>query len=166
VIGFVAEAPTYVAAGGVLMAPLFFLAFLLWFLIALRILNLRLDVRGALVRAGDGRPLTRERLDLISMEIASRLRRHRRAIRAITAVAPLIGLLGTVRGMIGTFESMAGVGFTHAGGVAGGISEALVTTQVGLAVAIPGLLVGRLLERREARLRAELDRAWRQASRR
>ncbi|MCB9694166.1 MAG: MotA/TolQ/ExbB proton channel family protein [Alphaproteobacteria bacterium] len=79
--------------------------------------------------------------------------RHAVLVRSITAVAPLVGLLGTVSGMIETFDSLATMSmFRGSGGIAGGISAALVSTQMGLAVAIPGLVFGRLLDRRAARL--------------
>ena len=65
-------------------------------------------------------------------------------IHMVTITAPLAGLLGTVGGMIETFDSMREMSlFTQSGGIAGGISQALFTTQMGLAVAIPGLLAGR-----------------------
>jgi biopolymer transport protein ExbB len=60
--------------------------------------------------------------------------------------------------MIETFDSLGDMSlFTQSGGVAGGISEALFSTQMGLAVAVPGLLVGRVLARRQALLAIELD---------
>ena len=63
-----------------------------------------------------------------------------------------------ITGMVEMFASL-GDGALHAagGGIAGGIAEALFTTQMGLAVAIPGYFVTRLLDRREARLRDELE---------
>jgi biopolymer transport protein ExbB len=60
--------------------------------------------------------------------------------------------------MIETFDSLAEMAlFTQSGGIAGGISEALFTTQMGLAVAIPGLLVGRVLKRKQTALEDELE---------
>ncbi|MDC0088080.1 MotA/TolQ/ExbB proton channel family protein [Akkermansiaceae bacterium] len=68
---------------------------------------------------------------------------------AITAAtAPLLGLLGTVAGMIRTFEVIAISGTGDAKPLAGGISEALVTTLFGLVVAIPALIIHALLSRR------------------
>ena len=58
----------------------------------------------------------------------------------LIAVAPLMGLLGTVMGMIDTFDTIAGVGQVDAL-ISFGISRALVTTQAGLTVALPGTLV-------------------------
>ncbi len=76
--------------------------------------------------------------------------RHRGTVKAIVIVAPLLGLLGTVIGMIETFDSLKDAAlFTQGGGIAGGISQALITTQMGLVVAIPGLLIGRKLDLQE-----------------
>jgi len=59
--------------------------------------------------------------------------------------------------MIETFDSLGDMSlFSQSGGIAGGISQALFTTQMGLAVAIPGLLVGRVLDQREQALTGEL----------
>ena len=69
---------------------------------------------------------------------------------SIVVVAPLLGLLGTVIGMIETFDSLQDQAmYTQGGGIAAGISQALITTQLGLMVAIPGLLVGRQLDRKQ-----------------
>ena len=86
-----------------------------------------------------------------------RIRRFDKLITAIVSVAPLMGLLGTVAGMIETFESLGDMSqFSQSGGIAGGISQALFTTQMGLAVAIPGLLAKGWLDRRETELELEL----------
>jgi biopolymer transport protein ExbB len=78
-------------------------------------------------------------------------------VTGIVSAAPLAGLLGTVTGMIETFASLQEMAlYTQSGGVAGGISAAVISTQMGLAVAIPGMLAGRILERRRQRLTAEL----------
>lgn len=66
----------------------------------------------------------------------------------IAAVTPLMGLLGTVLGMIKVFNQMLNNGLGEANLLAGGISEALVSTASGLLVAIPALIVYRILQRR------------------
>jgi len=74
-------------------------------------------------------------------------------IKAIIAVAPLMGLLGTVGGMIETFASLGTMEmFKSGGGIAGGISQALLTTQLGLIVAVPGILYLKLIERKKTHL--------------
>jgi biopolymer transport protein ExbB len=80
-------------------------------------------------------------------------------ITVLAAVAPLMGLLGTVTGMMSTFDVITEHGTGDPKLLAGGISEALVTTELGLVVAIPLLLLGTLLAGRAARLETALDRA-------
>jgi biopolymer transport protein ExbB/TolQ len=79
-------------------------------------------------------------------------------LMGLVTIAPLLGLLGTVSGMIETFSSMQGATLTHATEqtVAGGISVALVSTQLGLMVGVPGLAAARLLARLEAKRVREL----------
>jgi biopolymer transport protein ExbB len=67
------------------------------------------------------------------------LRRDFVVLAALTAIAPLLGLLGTVMGMIETFDAVSTVGGNTGGRVAAGISRALITTQFGLVVALPGV---------------------------
>lgn len=84
--------------------------------------------------------------------------RYTAVCRTIVIVAPLAGLLGTVSGMMETFLSLGDMALhSQDGGIAGGISEALFSTQLGLAVAIPGLICSRLLDRRAAAIRSEFD---------
>ncbi len=79
-------------------------------------------------------------------------------LHSVCLIAPLLGLLGTVGGMMETFDSLAEMAlYSQGGGVAGGVAQALLTTQVGLVVAIPGILVERLLHQRQLRLESELD---------
>ncbi len=79
-------------------------------------------------------------------------------IRTIVYVAPLMGLLGTVTGMIETFDALQDMTLHSAsGGIAGGISQALITTQLGLTIAIPGLLINVFLDKRKERIERELN---------
>jgi len=75
----------------------------------------------------------------------NRLERFSTVIMVIAAVAPLLGLLGTVTGMIATFAIITEHGTGDPRMLSGGISEALITTQLGLIVAIPALLIGNIL---------------------
>jgi biopolymer transport protein ExbB len=72
-------------------------------------------------------------------------------------VSPLLGLLGTVTGMIETFQVITLFGAGDPRLMSGGISQALVTTQLGLAVAIPLLLIHSWLQGQANKLIAELD---------
>ncbi len=69
-------------------------------------------------------------------------------IFVVAAVAPLLGLLGTVTGMIATFEIITEFGTGDPKMLSGGISEALITTQLGLVVAIPAVVLGNILKGR------------------
>ena len=84
------------------------------------------------------------------------LSRHMTAILILAAVAPLLGLLGTVTGMVGTFQVIGVEGTGNPQALASGIREALVTTQTGLLIAIPGLLVGQTLRKQIRNIRGDL----------
>ena len=72
-------------------------------------------------------------------------------------MAPLLGLLGTVTGMIATFDAITEVGTGDPRTLAGGISEALITTELGLIVAIPTLLLGNFLSGVGERFKRRLE---------
>jgi biopolymer transport protein ExbB len=74
------------------------------------------------------------------------MERYLDALGTIASVAPLLGLLGTVFGMIDVFSVIMNAGVGDPGVLAGGISEALITTAAGLSVAIPTLLFHRYLD--------------------
>ncbi len=85
------------------------------------------------------------------------LERFLPTLAVLGAVAPLMGLLGTVTGMINTFSVMTLSGNSDPKLMSGGISEALVTTELGLAVAIPILLLHHFLERRVDSVIADME---------
>lgn len=93
------------------------------------------------------------------LQEALRLERFEAAIMVSAAVAPLLGLLGTVTGMIGTFDIITVHGTGDPKLLAGGISEALITTELGLEVAIPTVLLGNLLGGWSERIRSGMERA-------
>lgn len=102
-------------------------------------------------RSGD-RQLDRYVLDEIVMRFNRSLVDRLAVIGVLAAIAPLLGLLGTVTGMITTFDVLAIFGTGNAKAMAGGISEALITTQTGLLIAIPGLYMKGFLDRRACNL--------------
>lgn len=106
----------------------------------------------------DGNPGSREdrAAEAILLETPA-IERFGTAILVIAAVSPLLGLLGTVTGMIGTFEVLTTFGTGDPRMLSAGISEALVTTQLGLIVAIPTLLLGNLLNRAADQLLGRLE---------
>lgn len=97
------------------------------------------------------------KLDEIVANAAQRLRRGLSTLAIFAAVSPLLGLLGTVTGMIETFQVITLFGAGDPRLMSGGISQALITTQLGLAVAIPLLLLHSWLQGRANKLIADLD---------
>lgn len=95
----------------------------------------------------------RDRMDEIRNSHFSRIDGRIRFASILVGTAPLTGLLGTVTGMLSTF---AGLSTSTAGNtvdlVAGGISEALITTQTGLVLAIPGYIMLNVVKRRRAQM--------------
>jgi biopolymer transport protein ExbB len=87
-----------------------------------------------------------------------RFERFLPSIRMLSAVAPMLGLLGTVTGIIATFDMITVVGGGKPRLLAGGISEALTTTATGLIIAIPGLLAHSFLSSRIEGLIADAER--------
>lgn len=111
------------------------------------------------------RNLNREREhieDIISEQIlheSTHLNRFGAFIIVIAAVAPLLGLLGTVTGMIATFDIITEFGTGDPKLLSSGISIALVTTEVGLAVAIPALIFGNLLSGWAESIKDDMEKA-------
>lgn len=91
--------------------------------------------------------------------------RHLGAIAVLTSVAPLLGLLGTVCGMIITFDVITSSGTGDAYALSRGIAQALISTQTGLIVALPGLLMHSRLENKAQRMTQELKKILMQMSR-
>ena len=181
-----APAWDYLRAGGPVMAPLVVVSLWLWALIlrkGLWLMAVRregFDLALALDSlAGQGQPpsghspraaalvlfrawrVGSQARDLRLWEAAVRhqiplIWRHLAVITVLAAVAPLLGLLGTVTGMIETFNVIQLYGTGNAQGLASGISEALITTQTGLLVAIPGLFAAHVLRRQAGKVQSEL----------
>lgn len=149
-------------AGGFVMPPLLIGAALLWYSMTQRLFLLTKGEFGVFsdfkYRLANLKG-SRSDASLLLSEEEDQLNRYKIIIKSVVVLAPLLGLLGTVSGMIETFDSLAEMSlFSQSGGIAGGISQALITTQMGLAVAIPGLIVGRLLERKQINLLVEMER--------
>ena len=79
-------------------------------------------------------------------------------IQVTAATAPLMGLLGTVTGMIKTFKQITLFGTGDAKSLSEGISEALITTELGLIAAIPSLVLYAILSRKSKAILAEMER--------
>lgn len=181
---FLKEFLAYMEDGGWVMPPLVFMLLVLWFAIGYRFQALqrgtKRGVRNMIERmeqnkkpSGDGvvvRAVSkgiklrkkglvdlRSFLDDAFAEEEKEIRKFHVLITTIVMVSPLLGLLGTVIGMIETFDSLGDMAlYSQSGGIAGGISQALFTTQMGLAVSIPGLVVNGILHRRQRDIELEL----------
>lgn len=108
---------------------------------------------GSILAAGltnskHGRDITKEAIEQAAGTAIHEMERFLTALGTIAAVAPLMGLLGTVLGMISVFNEIMAQGTGNAGILAGGISEALVTTAAGMMIAIPALICHRIFTRR------------------
>jgi biopolymer transport protein ExbB len=174
-----ADLATLLEAGGWVSAPLVATSLTLWFVATLRLLALRRGFSGDVKtfvereRGGDG-PVGRYLASALgALERSGTCKHHLERfleierervtdfstlLMGLVTIAPLLGLLGTVSGMIETFTSMQGAALNHSTEqtVAGGISVALISTQLGLMVGVPGLAAARLLARLEAKRVREL----------
>jgi len=116
---------------------------------AQRLKQLRQDsALGVILAAGlanrwQGRDVMRESIQEAAGHVIHDLEKYLNTLGTVAAVAPLLGLLGTVVGMIRVFTEITIQGTGNANALAGGISEALITTATGLAVAIPALVMHR-----------------------
>lgn len=105
-----------------------------------RVLEVALEVRD------QPRPLIKERVEEVGRREAAELERFIPILGVVASVSPLLGLLGTVGGMILTFQAIESQGaLGNISALAGGISQALITTFAGLTVAIPALIGNRYL---------------------
>lgn len=86
-----------------------------------------------------------KRLEEWAMVQANKMERGLEVIGVIASIAPMLGLMGTVLGMVVTFQSIQVHGLGNIDALAGGISQALLTTLAGLAVGIPSLIMHRFL---------------------
>ncbi|SDP41544.1 MotA/TolQ/ExbB proton channel family protein [Desulforhopalus singaporensis] len=96
--------------------------------------------------------LDRYILDELVLTLNRSLTRFLPFIGALAGVAPLLGLLGTVTGMMTTFDVMSTYGTGNARAMSNGISEALISTETGLVIAIPGLYMKAFLDHRAQNL--------------
>ena len=108
-------------------------------------------------RAGKPRGHIRESVEEVGRRELAEMEKHTEVVGTVAAVAPLLGLLGTVLGMILTFEVIQDQGLGVVSSLAGGISQALITTFAGLSVGIPALIGHRYLLTRVDGLALDLE---------
>ncbi len=104
-----------------------------------------------------GREIMKEVIEDTGRHVVHELERFLNALGTIAAITPLLGLLGTVTGMIEAFEAITAQGVGDARVLSGGIGEALITTAAGLIVAIPALIGYRYLRGRVDALVVEME---------
>jgi biopolymer transport protein ExbB len=102
-------------------------------------------VHAAVLLRQQPRDVLRERLEELGRHEAANMERFIPIVGVVASIAPLLGLLGTVGGMIATFAIIQDEGMGDVAALAGGISQALVTTFAGLSVGIPALIANRFL---------------------
>ncbi|MCB0355868.1 MAG: MotA/TolQ/ExbB proton channel family protein [Bdellovibrionales bacterium] len=135
-----------IETGGWVSYPLILVAFLLSYFLALRFFHLKILENSQLLTLKNN--YFTSKLWVFERQMARGFAKN--IVKNLVVVAPLLGLLGTVVGMIETFDSLDGQHmYSSSGGIAGGISQAMFTTEMGLLISIPGLLVSRWLERKQ-----------------
>lgn len=172
------------AMGGYVMPPLLLITVLLWYAITYRASMIRVNKSNPrhLIEKRLAKPdmkaktileeavvlglqvsrehpeSIRKNLDVLYWDYRQALKQYKSLITVLLVIAPLLGLLGTVSGMIETFESLQDMTFmSQDGGIANGISQALITTQFGLSISIPGLLIHSFINRRQLLIEQELE---------
>lgn len=121
---------------------------------AVKLKTLRADsplgeiLAAGLANARHGREIMKECIQEAASKVIHEMERYLNTLGTIAAITPLLGLLGTVIGMIDVFSAIMTQGTGNTGVLAGGISKALITTAAGLTVAIPALFFHRFFVRR------------------
>jgi biopolymer transport protein ExbB len=110
-----------------------------------------------LANRNHSREVMKEAIADAGRHVVAELERHLNTLGTVASVAPLLGLLGTVFGMIQIFGVIMNAGTGNAGVLAGGISQALLTTAAGLSVAIPTLLFHRYFDGKVGRISIEME---------
>ena len=142
--------------GGGILALILFMAFIMWTLLCERLYYLyvvyprqaRRAVQLWYERTDKSSWYARQFKDHLRHRIAAGLKQHYSLIGIIIKICPLLGLLGTVIGMLEIFDALAATGSNNPRTMAAGVSKATVSTLAGMVVAIFGMLVGKFAERR------------------
>jgi biopolymer transport protein ExbB len=111
----------------------------------------------ALANRDRGRAIMMERVEDTGRHVVHELERFLNSLGTIASISPLLGLLGTVSGIINSFKAVMMGGMGDPRMLAGGISEALVTTAGGLAVAIPAFIAYRYLRGKVERIVIDME---------
>lgn len=142
--------------GGVMLVVIMFATLFLWMLILERYHYFYFVHRGVTAHVINEWLGRRDRKSWYALKIRSQLISRVRAktecclflIRLMVTIAPLLGLLGTVTGMISVFDVMASTGSSNARGMAAGVSQATIPTMAGMVVSLSGMLFSVVLQRK------------------
>jgi biopolymer transport protein ExbB len=152
--------------GGLILWAILFASILLWILLLERYwfhwtqlppFRARLKEQWRMTPEGLSHSLTYRRIEALVRDLRAESDRNMLALQALVGILPLLGLLGTVSGMIKVFEVITAFGTGNTRGMASGISEALVTTMAGLFTALSGLYFVSDLERRAEETAREFE---------
>jgi biopolymer transport protein ExbB len=110
-----------------------------------------------LVNRKHSREVMKEAINDTGRQVVADMERYLNTLGTIASVTPLLGLLGTVIGMIDVFTVIMDAGVGNPGVLAGGISKALITTAAGLSVAIPALMFHRYFNSRVSKLAIAME---------
>ncbi|MCC5865740.1 MAG: MotA/TolQ/ExbB proton channel family protein [Wenzhouxiangella sp.] len=156
---------SFINAGGPVVVALLISTFLMWVLISERALYFAFWHRGIVGKANSSWGQRDERSSWEAYAYRERLisqvrienQRNLNVIRALILITPLLGLLGTVTGMLEVFQVIVDTGASNARLMASGISRATIPTMTGLAVALTGVLAINYLERKHTQSIARLS---------
>lgn len=155
-LAFIEDIHTFLYSGGDILWLILGVAICLWCLIIERLLFFRQNypgLRSSCLDRWNQRDDKKSayalfiRQELIS-KVKMQMNRGVSIIKLFIAICPLLGLLGTVTGMIHVFDVMAVTGTGNARAMAAGISKATITTMAGMVIAISGLYFNKLIEER------------------
>jgi len=153
---FFDDISAFLQSGGNVLWGILWVAILLWGLIVERLIFFKLNyptIRKVCIEHWNQRTDKNSAYALFIREAMiseTQIQMNRRVslIRMLIAICPLLGLLGTVTGMIHVFDVMAVTGTGNARAMASGISKATITTMAGMVIAIAGLYFSKLIEER------------------
>jgi len=114
-------------------------------------------IRNSMENAGKSREILREHMENAGRQANQILNRWLGSLATVASISPLLGLMGTVMGMIRVFRVISVQGVGDPGALSGGISEALLTTAAGLAVGIPSLIIHNYFVQRVERANYRLE---------
>ena len=155
----------FMERGGDVLFLILIVTFLMWMMIVERLWYFRAVYRkeaGRVIDAWEARSERKSwhahkvRTAMIS-EVSLNLNQNVSMIKTLVAICPLVGLLGTVTGMIEVFDVMAVMGSGNARAMAGGVSKATIPTMAGMVAALSGVFMSTYIERKAKREAEKLE---------